>query len=89
MADIPVHLLLLQLAQHQVPPMAIIAPLYSSSINEPVPFRRLKNSKQIDLRAEAAEIHKCRKFYKARPPTLRGPRPESYRACRSPINNAR
>jgi hypothetical protein len=35
MADIPVHPFLLQLAQHQVLPIAIIAPLSSSSINEP------------------------------------------------------
>jgi len=39
----PVHPLLLQLAQHQVLPIAIIAPLYSSSINEPFSFRRKKN----------------------------------------------
>jgi hypothetical protein len=36
MADMPVHPLLLQLAQHKVLPIAIIAPLYSSSINKPL-----------------------------------------------------
>jgi hypothetical protein len=44
-----VHPLLLQLAQHQVLLIAIITPVYSSSINEPQWFGRPKNQSGLTL----------------------------------------
>jgi|SRR6516162_8667507 len=49
MADMPVHPFLLQFTQDQVLSIAIIAPLYSSSMNDPYVVPVVQKSKEIIL----------------------------------------